>query len=111
MDDKLKERLLKISNQIQSLYEAEETFLTLDAAKDHKIAKMVQEAPKELTSEVSKVSWVKSQIDWYHFRVSLAQAEAEFHKQKHLLDLKFKAYDAEHLTYKVEETAIKRGVE
>lgn len=111
MDDKLKERLIKINDQIEALYKAEEAYLTLDAAKDHTLAVSMASAPPECSSEASKASWAKSLYIYLEFKQNLAHAEAEFHKQRHLLDLKTKAYDAEHLSYKIEHSAIKRGVE
>lgn len=111
MDQGLKERLVKVHDQINALYRAEAAFLTMEAAKDHQLAILVTSAPLECSSEASKTSWAKAQGTWLRFRTNLAEAEAMFHREKHMLELKLKSYDAEHLTFKIEESAIRRGVE
>lgn len=106
MDEKLKKRLIKIDEQIDELYQAEQTYLTLEAVKDHILAVMVSEA--EGSSEAAKKTIALSRADYKTFKESLALAESEFHKHKHKYELVLKAFDAAYLSLKLEVSAINR---
>lgn len=108
MDSRLVKRLQSIEAQIDVLYKAEEFYLSLDAAKDHQLATLT--AKSDAPSQVAKDMSAKATKEWLTFRQGLATSEAEFHKQKHLLDLKMKAYDGEHLSLKVESPVIGRQI-
>lgn len=111
MDSRLKARLIKISAQIEMLYKVESAFLTIDGAKDHQLAVLMASAPPSASSEAARASWAKATPEWITFRKTLAQSEAAFHREKHRLELCLKAYDAEHLSFKIEESSIRRGAE
>ncbi len=109
MDDRLKERLQKIRKQIDAVFKAEGDYLSLDAAKDHKLAKLVIHSRG--SSQVARETEARSTEEWGQFRKDLAHAESVFHREKHMLELKNSAFQAEYLNYKIEVAAIKRGVE
>lgn len=106
MDDKLRARLIKIDSQIQKLYEAEEKYLSLEAVKEHKLAVLTSQSEGE--SEATRKRLALATEDYRTFKESLAFAEAEFHREKHLLELKTKAFDAEYLSLKIENPIINR---
>lgn len=106
MDTNLKERLRRIEKQIEAVYHAEELYLTLDAAEDHQLAVLIAKA--DATSHAAKEMLAKSTPEWAEFKKSLAIAKAKFNREKHVLELKQKAYDAEHLSLKVEAPVIAR---
>jgi len=106
MDPKLKKRLLKIDEQLQKLYEAEEKYLTLEAVKEHILAVMMSEAGD--LSEAAKKTIAMSRADYKTFKESLAVAEAMFHREKHKYELVLKAFDAAYLSLKLEVPAINR---
>lgn len=108
MDSNLKERLRRIEAQIEVVYQAEEQYLTLDAAEDHQLAVLIAKA--DATSHAAKEMLAKSTPEWAEFKKSLAIAKAKFNREKHILELKNGAYQAEYLSAKMEAEAIKRGV-
>lgn len=78
----------------------------MDGAKDHLLAVLISKS--EATSHAAKEVIAKATPEWESFRKNLATAEAAFHRERHLLDLKLKAFDAEFLSLKLESPAIKR---
>lgn len=110
MDSVLRKRLEKFEQQITVLSRAELEFRTLEAAKEHKLASLMNEAPTTLTSDASKKSWAYGTDDWLSFKKALAIAEAEYNKEKHFLELKRHAFTAEYLGAKIEQEAIKKQI-
>lgn len=111
MDDKLRKRLQKIEAHIEVVYGAEERYLTLDAAKDHTLAVLMAKVDATLSgSQAAREMHAKASSEWKAFTEALALAEARFHRERHIMDLKLKAYDAEHLSLKVESPVIKRQI-
>lgn len=106
MDSRLGERLQKIAAQIDVLYKAEEDYLTLEAAKEHKLAVIVTASPG--TSQAAKDAAAKATTEWLQFRKDLALAEAVFHRERHILELKNNAFQAEYLSFKIEQDAIRK---
>ncbi len=106
MDSNLRKRLEKIEEQIAAVYAAEEKYLTLDAAREHNLAKII--ATVQGNSQAAKDCAAKATKEWFEFRSALAIAEAEFHKQKHILELKNNAFQAEYLSLKVEMPTISK---
>ncbi len=106
MDYKLKERLEKIDKQIQVVYESEEKFLTIEAAKENIKACLVAKASG--TSQAARETLAEATQEWATFSKNLAIAKAIFHREKHYLELKLKAFDAEFLSLKLETNAIRR---
>ena len=106
MDQGLKNRLIKIDEQINRLYEAESKYLSLEAVKEHKLAVITSQS--EGASLVAKKTIALATEEFRAFKASLALAEAEFHKEKHKLELTLKAFDAAYLSLKVESPVINR---
>lgn len=106
MDDKLRKRLEKIETQIEVLYRAEEAYLTLESAREHNLAQIV--ATVHGNSQAAKDSAAKATKEWFEIRSAIAIAEAEFHRQKHILELKNNAFQAEYLSLKIEAPAISK---
>lgn len=108
MDIDLKDRLKKIKLQVDALHKAHEIYLSLDGAKEHTLAVLITEAPIELTSQSAKETWAKADKKWAIFKEALAIAEAEFYKQKHMLDLQNNTFQAQYLSVKIDYDLTKR---
>lgn len=109
MDQKLNNRLVKIREQIDFMGPIEENFLNLKASKDGMLAQLTLKAPGKSMAE--RESNALASGDWITFASGLAKAETDYNRSRRVLDLLFKAYDAEHLTYKIENSSIQRGVD
>lgn len=110
MDDILRRQLESIEIHIGVLYEAEEKYLTLDAATDHLLATLSSgfevASDSKTISEAAATRLAKQNAEWVSHKKSVAIAEADFHRQRHLLDLKNNAFQAEYLSMKVEASVI-----
>lgn len=106
MDQALGKRLEKIEEQIGVVYDAEENYLTLEAAEEHIKANLI--AKSGGTSQAARQTSAEATQEWAEFSKTLAVAKAIFHREKHTLDLKTKAFDAEYITFKIENQAITR---
>lgn len=107
MDSRLGQRLLKIEEQIDLLSKAESLFLDLDAHKDVLYSELFRKSQGK--SIADREAFVYSTDDWKSFAKGLSQAHAEYNKQKRWYELRLKAYDAEHLSYKIEGSVIPRS--
>lgn len=56
-----------------------------------------------------KEAQVYASQDWIDFSRGLAEAQSKYNHERRRYELRIKAYDAEHLTMKVEAPVIKRG--
>jgi len=108
MDAKLRKRLEKIEDQIKVLYETEERFLTIEAAEENFKANLIAKAPG--SSQAARETNAEATEAWKEFSNNLAIARAAFHRERHLLDLKNSAFQAEYLSYKLENETIKKQV-
>lgn len=105
MDKKLHRQLSLIQNRIDELKEAEEVFLNLEASKKAQFAVLYL---KTKGTVAERDALVHSSADWKAFSTGLVQAEVEYNSKKRRLELQMKAFDAEYLTFKVENNAINR---
>lgn len=108
MDVRLKDRLDKWHRQIDIVFEAEEIFLNMKGMND------IMEAELSLSQEgdsmTEKKFKAKKTKDWKDFIKGKAKAESYYNKQKRLLDIKIKAYEAEYLECKREHEAMMKGM-
>lgn len=109
MDPKLHFRLLKIRERIDSLEPLEEKHLTMKASKDAMLAQLSLKAPGKSVAEREMKALASP--EWQTYCQGMAKAETDYNRARRELDLQFKAYDAEHLTYKIENSSIQRGVD
>lgn len=107
MDDRLLERLNKINTQIDELKIIEKQFLHLSAHEKILYARLFLRTKGHGNNEDRKSEVMASQ-DWIDFAEGLVEAEANYQEARRRYELKLKAYDAEHLTFKNENPAIKR---
>lgn len=108
MDSILEKRLSSIAKQIEILEKVEKDFLTLDAHKDVLYSEMFRKSMGK--TQADKESAVYDSEVWITFSKCLAEQHASFNKERRNYELKLKAFDAEYLTYKVNNQAIVRGV-
>ena len=106
MDDHLYERLKKIEEQVERLEKIEKQYLYLDAHKKIMFSSLFLEAEGKSVAE--REAFVYASDKWKNFIDGAVEAETQYLREKRLLELKLKAYDAAHLTFKVEGAAIKR---
>lgn len=108
VDPILKGHLAAADAQIDVLYKIEESYLTLEAAKDTKWAVLYSQSPPGPIPQ--RQAWVSSHEDWASFVKALAKAESLFHRERNRLAVRMKYIDAAHLSLKVEKMSIERGV-
>lgn len=106
MDRRLFDRLKKIEEQIDVLRDVEYNYLTLEAHEKVLFAKIYSNISRGSIEDRKQA--VYSDQAWINFSRGLAASQSEYLEQKRRYELKIKAYDAEHLTYKNELPAIKR---
>lgn len=106
MDDRLFKRLEKIEESISRLRKVEEQFLYLDAHKKVLFSQLFMKAEGKNNAE--KEAFAYASQDWVDFVSGLVKAETNFNHERRMYELRLKAYDAEHLTFKNEAPAIKR---
>lgn len=106
MDSQLEERLRKWHEQIEILQHVEEDLLTLEASEDSFFSDLV------LHSEASSVAMKEHEAyaneKWKVFSRGLAVAKSQYNYQKRLLELKMKTYEAQYLTFKIENEAMRK---
>lgn len=115
MDNALKEQLENIENQIKSLNRSEQNFLIADAHKDVLFAEMYRKTERmdlgsSKRTQADRESEVYSSKDWIDFSNGLATAHASFNNERRMYELSLKSFDAEYLSYKINNQAIIRGV-
>lgn len=108
MDYRLAERLKAWHEQIDRLKAIHEKYLLLEASQK------AMEGKAFLSSEGQNVKEKEARAhinkDLIDFKKGLALAEAEYLHQRRLLDLRHNEYLAEHVTFKIENDGIKRGM-
>lgn len=107
MDQRLQERLNRWHDQIEAIRPIEGKFLELDASEKAFLAKLV--LSQEGKSMAEKEARALASTDWKVFKQGLAKAKSDYLHERRLLELKAKAYDAEHLSTKLEVDGMKRG--
>lgn len=106
MDDRLFKRLEKIEDSIKTLSEAERTYLQLEANRKPLYSKLFIAAQGKNVAEKEALAY--DSPDWRDFAKGHAEAEARMNHESRMYQLRLKAYDAEHLTFKNEAPVIKR---
>ncbi len=107
MDSRLEERLRRWLDQIDAVHAVELAWLQCDASYKPLLAELTLKAEgKSMTERESKAL---CSDEWKAFTKGHAESQSAFNHSKRLLELKAKAYDAEHVTYKIENEGMKRG--
>lgn len=106
MDDRLRGRLEKLEEQIDTLKAVEHRFLELDASKKMLAAQLYLKTDGKNVAE--REAQVFSSADWKVFITAHVEAESEFNFERRRYELRMKAFDAEYLTLKTDHSAIRR---
>jgi hypothetical protein len=106
MDAALKDRLLKIGEQIDKLRVVEKEFLYLEAHKKVMFSGLYLAAEGKNVAEKEANAYASQ--DWVNFIDGHAEKEAAYNYERRMYELRLKAYDAAHLTLKTETPAISR---
>lgn len=108
MDSRLKERLEKLATRIEKLKSIEREALFLDAHKKVMFSQLYLKAHGKNVAE--KEANVYASQEWIEFINGYVEAQTAYNEAKRLYELNMNAYLAEHATYKVEASAIQKGV-
>jgi len=107
MDSKLQERLTKWDSQIEVLYKMEKSFFGLEGTEKTMEGDLFLRAEGKNIEERKANAFTSD--SWKTFQALLADQRAEYLKQKRVLELRIKAYEAEYLTYRIEAEMIHKG--
>lgn len=105
MDERLLDRLSKINEQIDQLAVEEERYLALKAHEDALYSILFIKA--QGNNEQRKAE-VLASSEWQAFQQGYVASQVLYQKARRQYELKLKAYDAAHLSFKNEYPAIKR---
>lgn len=106
MDSGLEARLNQLADQIDVLKEAEHTFLQLEGNRKALIASLIMKAPGKSFAEREASAYASE--SWSNFSTAHAVAENEYNHERRRYELQLKAYDAAHLSLKVDVPVIRR---
>lgn len=106
MDQRLYDRLEKIEESIKALETVEHRYLTLEANRKPLYSQLFLRAEGRNVAE--KEAQAYDSKDWRAFASALVDTESAYNRERRMYELRLKAYDAEHLTFKNEAPAIKR---
>lgn len=109
MDSILADRLKKIRTQIDVLEDAERIYLELEVLEKAKYGFLFTQ--QEGGSVEEKKQRVINNWAYQETQKERITAEVRYNKEKRILDLFNNAYLAEHLSFKINAQAIKKGVE
>jgi len=107
MDRTLHEKLTGWHKQIEIVRKAEEKYFLLEASEKGLAAKLFAKSTGNNAKE--RESNALNCYDWNTFKKGLALAKSKYNHEKRILELKMKAYESEHATYKLEGQAIRFG--
>lgn len=106
MDSGLKERLSLIDKQIEKLFHVEREFFLLEGSEKSFLASLTIKSLE--SSHAAKQNEALASAEWESFSDGMASHKSEYLREKRKLELLIKAFDAEYLTYKVENRVIQR---
>lgn len=106
MDSRLEERLRLADEQSNRLFQAETEYNQLDASEKALLAMLTLK--QEGKSHAERETKALASQDWSDFNAGYALRKAEYNRERRRYELLIKAYDAEHLSFKIEEGAIRR---
>ena len=106
MDDILTEKLTKWYDHINVLKKSESDVMNLESSERALFAVLFLNSGDG--SVAVRESVVHSSSEWASFQKGLVEAKVRYNKDKRILELLQKAFDAEYLTYKLEHDAIKK---
>lgn len=106
MDQGLAARLNALTKQNEVLRDARLAYLLREASRKTFEARLIREA--EGRSQAEKTMNAQAEQKWADFHHELAVLESEFEFQRLKYEVLEKAYLAEHATYKIEDSLIKR---
>ncbi len=109
MDDRLNERLKKWDEQIEKVCKVEGEFFEMEGFEKSLEGQLFLTAPMAHTTIDAKTHYAHDSKDWRDFKKGLAAKRAEYNKERRILDLRIKAFEAEYLTMKIEGDIMKKG--
>ncbi len=107
MDSRLDQRLKKWSDQIEVLAKVEQDFYTLEASESALEGKLFIEAEGRNIEE--KKARAHTSEAWGTFTAGFVEAKVKYNRERRVLELRQKAYEAEYRTFCIENDIIQRG--
>lgn len=107
MDDKLNQRLQSWYRQVEKITNVEQRYFELDAQEKSLYSQLFLKAEAKTVAEKEALAYASE--DWINYKKGLAELKSGYNREKRILDVRQKAYEAEYLTYKIEADAVKRG--
>lgn len=107
IDQELQESLNSWEKQIDFVFSIEEKFFQLEATEDSLFGMLFLKTIEGSIKE--KEAIVNNSSEWRNFQNVLAVKKAEYLKQKRLLEIKAKHFDACYLSFKINSERVKRG--
>lgn len=106
IDSRLMERLNRWHSQLEKLANIESKFFSLEASEDSLLSSLTMQ--QEGKSMAEREMRARGTEEWQQFSQGLAAAKSEYNKERRLLEVIQKAYEAEYLSFKLENEAIKK---
>lgn len=103
----LKSKLADWESQISRLGEAESNYFNLEASEKSFFSDLVlRSTQKTIAMKEHEASASKA---WTLFKQGLAESKTIYNRQRRILELKMKAFDAAYLTCKLDNEYIRKG--
>jgi len=106
MDSRLQERIRALEERAEELRRIEEVYLGLAGSEKSYEDELFLKARAPTIAEKRALS--RANDEYKIFMTGLAKAKSAFNHAKRLYEIAIKAYDACHITYKVQESVIRR---
>jgi len=106
IDSQLEDRLRRWHEQIDVLHTVEMVHLSLEAQKDSLFGALFLKLEGSIAEKSANVH---ASDDWVNFIKGMTMAKVEWLKEKRILELKMKAYEATYLTFKIESEAVRKS--
>lgn len=102
----LKEKLLEWESQINKLGEAESNYFNLEASEKSFFSDLVIRSDQKTIA--MKEHEASASQAWTIFKSGLAESKSFYNKQRRILELKMKSFDASYLEYKLNNEYIRK---
>lgn len=107
MDNKLQAAINEAYEQTKILGEVELAFLSLEAEEKPLFSRLFLKASGKSIAEREAQAYASE--DWIRFSKGLALAKSKMLHERRIYEQTLKRFDAEYITFKLENDAIKRG--
>lgn len=107
MDSRLQIRLEKWNKYLERMKAIEEAYLQLEASEKSFFSELFLKQEGPIAEKNAKVY---ASNEWKSFERGLAHAKSEYNHSKRAVELRAKAFDAEYLTFKLDNELIRKHI-